>query len=75
MKAYQLWLGGLAALALFSGGPARGQLRIEISKGVEKPVPIAIIPVGWQASTAAPFDVAGLITADLFSSGRFQPLE
>ena len=54
---------------------AHAQLRIRITSGVERPVPIAIVPFGWQGSGgAAPFDLAAVITADLGNSGRFAPL-
>ncbi len=58
----------LAACAL------RAELVIEISKGAERPLPIAVIPLGWQGSGAVPFDVAGLVSRDLASTGRFAPL-
>ena len=74
MKRQFGWLGVVGALA-FMAAPAHAQLRIEISKGVDRPVPIAVVPFGWQAPAAVPFDVAGLITQDLASSGRFAPVE
>ncbi len=58
----------LAACAL------RAELVIEISKGAERPLPIAVVPLGWQGSGAVPFDVAGLVSRDLASTGRFAPL-
>ena len=52
-----------------------GQLIIEITQGVERPVPMAVVPFGWQgASVEPPMDLAGLITADLTHSGRFETL-
>ena len=59
----------------FSG--ANAQLRIEITRGVDRPVPMAIVPFSWQGPTGsvAPFDVSGLISADLGQSGRFDPIE
>ena len=66
----------LAALLLVSVLPdARAELRIEIKKGVDKAIPIAVVPFGWQGTgDTPPFDVAGLITADLGSTGRFAPI-
>ncbi|MFQ5609098.1 MAG: Tol-Pal system protein TolB, partial [Woeseiaceae bacterium] len=63
----------LPVLAL-AAGPARAELRIEISEGVDKAVPIAVVPFGWEGREAVPFDVAGLVAADLARSGRFKPL-
>jgi TolB protein len=55
---------------------ADAQLRIEIRRGVERPVPIAIVPFSWEATpgTPLPVDVSGVVTADLAGSGRFDPL-
>lgn len=61
--------GWLAATA------AHAQLDIRITSGVERPVPIAIVPFAWQGSGSAPFDVSGLVTADLGNSGRFETLD
>jgi TolB protein len=53
---------------------ARAQLVIEITRGQENAVPIAVVPFGWESSGAAPFDVAQVVAADLQRSGRFAPL-
>ena len=37
-------------------------------------VPIAVVPFGWQGAGAPAFDIAGVVSADLGSSGRFAPL-
>ncbi|MBM4196248.1 MAG: Tol-Pal system beta propeller repeat protein TolB [Gammaproteobacteria bacterium] len=60
---------------LFVAMTARAELVIEIDRGAERPVPIAIVPFGWQGSESAPFDVAGLVARDLASTGRFAPVE
>ena len=66
----------LALVAAFAGSSAEAQLRIEITSGVERPLPIAIVPFGWQGSgPTAPFDLAAVVTADLGNSGRFAPLD
>ena len=69
--------GGRAALTLamlVAGAAADAQLRIEIRSGVERPIPMAIVPFGWDGPGAPPFDLAGLVTADLGNSGRFDPI-
>jgi TolB protein len=54
---------------------AHAQLTIEITRGQENAVPIAIVPFGWESTGAAPFDVAEVIAADLQRSGRFSTLD
>jgi TolB protein len=67
------WLiGGLIAVISFQ---AHAQLVIEITRGQANAVPIAIVPLGWQGASAAPFDVSAVVSADLARSGRFAPLE
>ena len=53
---------------------AWAQLRIQITSGVERPIPIAIVPFAWQGSGEAPFNVTSVIAADLANSGRFAVL-
>ena len=52
---------------------ASALLTIEITKGVETGIPIAIVPFGWDAKnkTVLPHDVAVVVDADLARSGRF----
>ena len=59
--------------ALFASG-ANAQLTIEITRFDVRPVPMAIVPFGWQGTGAPPFDIAGVVTADLRNSGRFDPI-
>lgn len=54
--------------------PARAELTIEITEGVTDPVPIAIVPLGWQGVGAPPLDVAEVIANDLARSGLFKPM-
>ncbi len=64
------------AMALFMlSCAAHAQLVIEITRGQENAVPIAIVPFGWESAGAAPFDVAEVVAADLQRSGRFEPLD
>src|SRR5262245_59108444 len=69
--------GGLALLALLGlsfGGTASAQLNVLITKGIERPTPMAIVPFGWSGSGPVAFDIAGVVSADLKSSGRFAPI-
>ena len=63
------------ALFVLAATSARAQLVIEITRGQEDAVPIAIVPFGWESTGAAPFDVAEVVAADLQRSGRFAPLD
>jgi TolB protein len=65
----------LAALALLPG-PARGQaLELEITQGTRQALPIAIVPMPYLGTSAAPdTDVAAVIRANLNRSGMFNAL-
>ncbi len=64
----------LLALALVVAMPARAQLTVQITQGVADPIPVAIVPFGWDSPGAAPHDVAATVAADLDRSGRFRAL-
>lgn len=55
--------------------PVLAELRIEISRGVDKALPVAVVPFGWQGAGTAPGDAAAIVSADLQRSGRFQPMD
>jgi len=61
---------GLAAVA----APARAQLRLDITEGVNDAVPVAVVPFGGQAEGAST-DIASVVAGDLRLSGRFAPLD
>lgn len=61
-----LWVGWLSGV--------RAELTIEITRGVEGALPIAVVPFGWSGPERKPLDAAGIIQADLARSGRFKPL-
>lgn len=51
-------------------------IEIIIDKGVEKPIPVAIVSFGWsQASTLPPMDIAEVVAGDLTRSGRFATMD
>lgn len=65
----------LITLCLCATGIARAALVIEITKGSEDALPIAVVPFGWEGpGSSAPFDVAQVVSNDLERSGRFAPL-
>lgn len=53
---------------------AQAQLNIVVQRGVERAVPIAVVPFGWEGTGPVPYDVSGVITRDLAGSGRFEPM-
>jgi TolB protein len=66
-------LAALLVLTLHSP-PAAAQLTVQILRGMEEAVPIAVVPFDWQAEGTAPWDVGATVHADLERSGRFRPL-
>ena len=63
----------LMLLALQSQ-PAAAELTVQILRGLAEAVPIAIVPFGWDSDSAAAWDVAATVQADLERSGRFRAL-
>lgn len=55
-------------------GVAHAQLTIEITKGMERALPIAVVPFGWQGAGGPPENIAAIVSADLQRSGRFDSL-
>jgi TolB protein len=55
--------------------PGLAALTIEITKGMDGAIPIAVVPFGWSGNAAAaPENIAAIIASDLSRSGRFEPL-
>src|SRR5512134_3767657 len=57
--------------------PAAAELRIDITRGVVEPLPIAIVPFegGDGEMSRIGRDIAGVISADLDRSGLFRPID
>lgn len=65
----------LMATMLLVSLPASAVLDVDISKGVEDALAIAVVPFGWEgAAKFAPEDVAQIVETDLKRSGQFSPL-
>ena len=62
----------LISLVVFYAPTSRSELIIEITKGVETAVPIAVVPFGEQAR--APVKISSIVQADLKRSGFFKTL-
>src|SRR3954447_6928360 len=76
MKTLPYWLAVLALLSLpFSVSAQQQGLEIDIVGGNAAALPIAVVPMPFQGSGAAPAtDVASVIRADLDRSGQFRTL-
>ena len=53
------------ALAGLVSAPTVAQLQIEITRGIDNPTPIAVVPFGWSGAGTSPEDVARIIDGDL----------
>jgi len=65
---------GLAVLLLAVTFGAQAELQIDITRGGAEAAPIAVVPFGWLGDDATPYDVSGVIAADLRRTGRFAPI-
>lgn len=73
---FAAWIAATLVVGLLCCTNSYAQLRIEITRGVDRPVPMAIVPFGWEGpGTQAPFNLTELVSADLGQSGRFAPIE
>jgi Tol biopolymer transport system component len=68
------WIAWLPRCALLASVAEAQGFNVVIKEGSEAAVPIAVVPFGWQGSGPPAFDVAGVVSADLASTGRFEPV-
>jgi len=61
----------LTCLLLCGSVNLSAQLTIEITQGVNDPIPIALVPFGGDSSSAS---LTGIVAADLQRSGLFRPI-
>lgn len=54
---------------------AEGDLVIEVTKGVDKPTPVAVAPFSWNSSNPLPEDIASIVSDDLGRTGQFAMME
>ncbi|MET0282299.1 MAG: Tol-Pal system beta propeller repeat protein TolB [Steroidobacteraceae bacterium] len=62
------------AMLLLGASAAHAELRIDITRGVTDPVPVAVVPFARAVPADGGLDVAGVIERDLASTGRFRAL-
>ena len=60
---------------LFANLSMASELVIEITSGVDNPVPVAVVPFAWTGNKALPEDVANVVESDLERSGQFKALK
>lgn len=66
----------LPLCCLVMAGNARAKLEIEIIQGNAAALPIAVVPFQWRAASPPPITgVAEVVSADLYRSGLFAPLD
>lgn len=65
----------LAAFLAFVYASAHAELTVEITKGLDDAIPIAIVPFGWSQPSRLSEDVSAIVSADLHRSGQFKPLD
>jgi TolB protein len=65
-----IFIGLLLELTL----PASAELRIQITKGVDNAVRVAVVPFAWKGKGKPPVDVGDVVSSDLKLSGRFEAL-
>jgi TolB protein len=69
----KLFLAALCGVALFVS-PSRGEFVVEVTRGQDDAIPIAIVPFTAADAAADSFDVAHLVSDDLARSGRFKSM-
>lgn len=55
--------------------PARAELKIDITRGVTDPVPVAVVPFARAVPADGGLDIAAVVQRDLESSGRFRGVD
>ncbi|MGM0632272.1 MAG: Tol-Pal system beta propeller repeat protein TolB [Pseudomonadota bacterium] len=67
---WQVWL----ILMLFSGVVSAAELNIEITRGVDNPIPVAVVPFEWNGAGSPDEDVGDVIGRNLEQVGEFRAL-
>lgn len=62
----------IGCLFLVCALPVRAELTIQITRGVDNPVPISAVPFGLVGTRQLPEDIAQIVSDDLERSGQFR---
>lgn len=67
----------VAIIAMLFAASASAQLRVDITRGVVEPIPIAILPFNGDSPEASRIgrDISQVVRADLERSGLFRPVD
>lgn len=65
----------LMSFIVISALPANAALDLELTQGIQRAMPIAVVPFNGQDNLQDPNNVAGVVSADLGDSGRFKVAE
>lgn len=68
------WLQAALLTVLLGNTATAAELNIEITQGVDNPIPIAIVPFSWSGSSALGEDIGEIVAADLQQVGEFRAL-
>lgn len=68
-------LKGLILFSLLLSQLGHAQLTIQISQGVDNPVPIAIVPFEWSGFGVLPESITEVVGNDLRNTGEFSTIE
>jgi TolB protein len=68
------WLQAALLTVLLGNTVTAAELNIEITQGVDNPIPIAIVPFSWSGSSALGEDIGEIVAADLQQVGEFRAL-
>ena len=71
MKLRSTLTGIVICLLTFS---ARAELSIQITQGIDNPIPIAVVPFSWQGEGVLSEDIAQIVINDLEQVGEFRAL-
>lgn len=64
----------LSLLMMLYSTSALAELSIQITQGVDNPIPIAVVPFSWEGSGVLSEDVAQIVINDLEQVGEFRSL-
>ncbi|MCB1670675.1 MAG: Tol-Pal system beta propeller repeat protein TolB [Gammaproteobacteria bacterium] len=64
----------LAVILLCCSQLALAELNIQITQGVDNPIPIAVVPFAWEGTGVLSEDIAEVVSNDLQQVGEFLPL-
>lgn len=68
---FRMILLGLLGLA---GTALAQEANIRVTSGIDRAIPVAVVPFGWQGATVLPEDLSRVIGNDLRNSGIFEPI-